>query len=100
MLAQQAKIWSMEERMDVMREMILALEHTQENPIVMDEEEMAVGNGSQEELEIKENEVAIPIPVPGRLIPIKDKVQVLPDELVGTQIAFKLADKDCPPLYK
>ena len=39
-LAQQAKIWSMGERMDVMREMILALEHTQENPIVMDEEEM------------------------------------------------------------
>ena len=27
-----------EERMDAMREMILALEHTRENPIVVDEE--------------------------------------------------------------
>ena len=86
--------------MDVMREMILALEHTQENPIVMDEEETAVSNGSGEELEVEENEVAIPISVPGRLVPIEDKIQVLPNELVGTQIAFKLANKDCPPSYK
>ena len=99
-LAQQGKIHSMEERMDAMREMILALEHMQENPIVVNEEEMAVSDGSGEELEVEENEVAIPIPAPGRLVPIKDKVQVLPNELVGTQIVFKLADKDCPPLYK
>ena len=99
-LAQQAKIRSMDERIDAMREMILVLEHTQANPIMVDEEGTAVSDGSGEELEVKENEVAIPIPVPGRLVPIKDKVQVLPDELVGTQIAFELADEDCPPSYK
>ena len=99
-LAQQGKIHVMEERMDTMREMILALEHTQENPIVVDEEEMAVSDGLGEELEVEENEVAIPISVPSRLVPIKDKVQVLPDELVGTQIMFELANKDCPPSYK
>ena len=99
-LAQQGKICAMEERMDAMREMILALEHTQANPIVVDEEETAVSDGSGEELEVEENEVAIPIPVPGRLVPIKDEVQVLPDELVGIQIAFELANKDCPPSYK
>ena len=49
---------------------------------------------SGEELEVKENEVAIPVPVPGRLVPIEDEIQVLPDELVGTQIAFELADED------
>ena len=65
-LAQQAKIRPMEEQMDVMREMILTLEHMQENPIVVDEEETAVeGSESGEELEIEENEVAVPIPVPG-----------------------------------
>ena len=37
---------------------------------------------------------------PGRLVPIEDVVQVLPDKLVGTQIAFKLADEDCPLSYK
>ena len=99
-LAQQAKIRSMDERMDTMREMILVLEHTQENPIIVDEEEMAVSDGLREELEVEENEVAIPIPVPGRLVPIEDEVQVLPDELVGTQITFELADEDCPPSYK
>ena len=99
-LAQQGKIWVMEERMDAIREMILVLEHTQDNPIVVDEEEMAVSDGSEEELEVEENEVAVPIPAPGRLVPIKDKVQVLPDELVGTQIAFELADKDRPPSYE
>ena len=99
-LAQQGKIWAMEERMDVMREMILALEHTQENPIMVDKEETAVSDESGEELEVEENEVAIPIPVPGRPVPIEDEVQVLPDELVGTQIAFKLADEDCPPSYE
>ena len=99
-MAQQAKIRSMDERMDVMREMILALEHTQANPIVVDEEETVVSEGSGEELEVEENEVAIPIPIPGRLVPIEDEVQVLPNKLVGTQIAFKLADEDRPPSYK
>ena len=85
-----------------MREMLLALEHTQENPIEVDSKgETAVSNGVDgEELEVEENAVAIPIPPPGRLVPIKDVVQVLPDELVGTQIVFELADKDCPPSYK
>ena len=86
--------------MDGMREMILVLEHTQGNPIVMDKEETAVSDGSREELEVEENEVAVPILAPGRLIPIEDEIQVLPDELVGTQIAFKLADKDRPPSYE
>ena len=99
-LAQQGKIRFMEGRMDAMREMILVLEHTWENPIVVDEEETAVSDRSGEELEVEENKVAIPVPVPGRLVPIKDKVQVLPDELVGTQITFELADEDCPPSYK
>ena len=99
-LAQQGKIQMMEEHMDVMREMILALEHMPENPIMVDEEEMAVSDGLGEELEVEENEVAIPIPVPGRLVPIEDEVQVLPDELVGTQIAFKLADEDHPHSYE
>ena len=99
-LAQQGKIQVMEERMDTMREMILVLEHTQENPIVVDKEETAVSDGLGEDLEVEENKVAIPIPVPGQLIPIEDEVQVLPDELVGTQIAFELADKDRPPSYK
>ena len=98
-LAQQAKIRSMDERMDAMREMILALEHTQANPIVVDDK-TAVSDGSGEELEVEENEVAIPIPVPGRLVPIKDKVQVLLNELVSTQIAFELADEDHPPSYE
>ena len=99
-LAQQGKIWVMEERMYAMREMILALEHTQENPIMVDKEETAVSDGSREELEIEENEVAVPIPAPSRLVPIENEVQVLSDELVGTQIAFKLADKDRPPSYE
>ena len=99
-LAQQAKIWSQDERMDTMREMILALEHTQVNPIVVDEEEMVVSAESGEELEIKENKVVVPVLVPGQLVPIEDEVQVLPDELVGTQIAFELANKDCPPSYE
>ena len=84
----------------MMREMILALEHTQENPIVVDEEETVVSDRSGEELEVEENEVAIPIPALGGLVPIEDEVQVLPDKLVGTQITFKLADKDRPPSYK
>ena len=96
--ALRARVAQAEERIDVMQEMILALEHTQENPIVVDDEETAVSEG--EELEMEENEVAIPIPVPGRLVPIEDAVQVLPNELVGTQIAFELANKDHPPLYK
>ena len=99
-LAQQAKIWSMDKRMDTMREMILALEHMWENPILVGDEGTVVGDGLEEELEIEENEVAIPIPAPGRLVPIEDEVQVLPDELVGTQIAFKLANEDRPPSYE
>ena len=99
-LAQQGKIRAMEEWMDTMREMILVLEHTQENPIMVDEEETVVSDGSEEELDMEENEVAIPILVPGRLVPIEDEVQVLPDELVGTQIAFELADEDHPPSYE
>ena len=84
-----------------MREMILALEHTQENPIVVDDEEMVVSNGVEgEELEVEENKVAVPIPPPGWLVPIKDMIQVLPNELVSTQIAFELANKDRPPSYK
>ena len=102
MLAQQNKIRAMEERMDAMREMILGLEHMAANPIVVDEEETVVeaGSSSGEELEVEENEVAIPIPIPGRLVPIEEEVQVLPDELVGTQIAFELAEEDHPPSYE
>ena len=99
-LAQQGKIRAIEERIDAMREMILALEHTQGNPIVVDKEDTVVSDRSGEELEVEENEVAIPILVPGRLVPIEDKVQVLPDKLVGTQIAFELADEDRPPSYE
>ena len=102
-LAQQNKIRAMEERMDAMREMILGLEHTAANPIVVDEEETIVaetGSSSGEELEIEENEVAVPIPVPGRLVPIEEEIQVLPDELVGTQVAFELAEEDRPPSYE
>ena len=100
-LAQQNKIRSMEERMDAMREMILSLEHTATNPIVVDKEETVVeeGSSSGEELEIEENEVAVPIPVPGRLVPIEEAIQVLPNELVGTQVAFELAEEDRPPSY-
>ena len=99
-LAQQNKIRAMEEHMDAMREMILALEHTRENPVVVDEEEMVVeGSKSGEELEVEENEVAIPVPY-GRLVPIEEAVQELPDELVGTQIAFELAEEDHPALYE
>ena len=92
----------MDKRMDAMREMLLVLEHTQVNPIVVDGEETVVSNrlGEELEVEVEENEVAIPIPVPGRLVPIKDEVQVLPNKLVGTQIAFELANEDCPPSYK
>ena len=101
-LAQQNKIRAMEERMDVMREMILGLEHMVANPIVVNEEETVVeaGSSSGEELEIEENEVAVPVPVLGRLVPIEEEVQELPDELVGTQIAFELAEEDHPPTYK
>ena len=101
-LAQQNKIRAMEERMDAMREMILGLEHTVANPIVINEEEMVVevGSSSGEELEVEENKVAVPIPVPGRLMPIEEDIQVLPDKLVGTQIAFELAEEDRPPTYE
>ena len=101
-LAQQNKIRAMEGRMDAMREMILGLEHSAANPIVVDEEETAVEveSSSGEELEVKENEVAVPIPVPGRLVPIEEVIQVLPDELVGTQVAFELAEEDRPPSYE
>ena len=59
-----------------------------------------VGSSSGKELEIEENEVAVPIPVPGWLVPIEEDIQVLPDELVGTQIAFELAEEDRPPMYE
>ena len=87
--------------MDAMREMILALEHTRDNPIVVDDDsngETVVSDGV--ELKVEENEVAIPIPPPGRLVPIEDAVQELPDELVRTQIAFDLAEEDSPPSYE
>ena len=52
--------------MDTMREMILVLEHIQENPIMVGDEsdrEMVVSN--RVELKVEENKVAIPIPPPG-----------------------------------
>ena len=72
MTAQQDQVAVMRERMiqakerlDAMREMILALEHTQANPIVIDDEGMVVSDRVDgEELEVEENEVAIPIPAP------------------------------------
>ena len=87
--------------MDTMREMLLTLEHTQENPIEVEDKskgKTAVSDGV--ELKVEENEVVIPVLPPSRLVPIKDMVQVLPDELVGTQIAFDLANEDCPPSYE
>ena len=101
-LAQQNKIRVMEERMDAMREMILGLEHTAANLIVVDKEETVVEaeSSSGEELEVEENEVAIPVPIPGRLVPIEEEIQMLPDELVGTQVAFELAKEDRPPSYE
>ena len=88
--------------MDTMREMILMLEHTQENPIVVGDEESEgeTAVSDRVELKVEENEVAIPIPPPSQLVPIEDAVQELPDELVGTQIAFNLADEDHPPSYE
>ena len=89
------------ERLDAMREMILVLEHMQENPIVVDDKETVVSDSVDgKELEVEENEVVLPIPVPGRLVPIEDVEQVLPDKLVGTQIVFELANKDHPPSYE
>ena len=81
--------------------MTLTLEHMQENPIVVDEEskgETVVSDGV--ELEVEENKVVILIPPPGRLVLIEEVVQELLDELVGTQIAFNLADEDHPPSYE
>ena len=86
--------------MDVMQEMILGLEHSATNPIVINEEMAVAESESGEELEIEENEVARPVPLTSRLVPIEEAVQVLLDELVGTQIAFKLADEDHPPSYE
>ena len=52
--------------MDTMWEMILGLEHSAANPIVVDDKETAVAEDrSEEEVEIEENEVVVPIPVPG-----------------------------------
>ena len=100
-LAQQNKIRAMEEHMDAMREMILGLEHLAANPIVIDNKETAVAEDrSEEELEIEENEVAVPIPVLGRLVPIEEVVQELPNKLVGTQVTFELAKEDRPPMYE
>ena len=89
-----------EERLDAMWEMILALEHMQQNPIVVEDEETVVSDGVGEELEVKENEVAVLIPAPGCLVLIEDVVQVLPDDLVGTQITFELAKEDRPLSYE
>ena len=86
--------------MDAMKEMLLTLEHTWENPIMVEDEsngETAVSD--RVELEVEENEVVIPIPPPGHLVLIKDAMQELPDKLVGTQIAFDLAEEDHPPSY-
>ena len=61
------------------------MEHTRNNPIVVDDEsnkETVVSDGV--ELKVEENEIAIPIPLPGHLVPIEDVEQVLPDELMGT----------------
>ena len=101
-LAQQNKIRAMEKHMDAMREMILGLEHTAASPILVDKDEMVVeaGSSSGEELEIEENKVAVPIPVPSRLVPIEEEIQELPNELVGTQITFELAKEDRPPTYE
>ena len=51
--------------MDAMREMILGLEHTAMNPIVVDEDEtvVEVRSSSGKELEVKENEVAVSMPL-------------------------------------
>ena len=75
-LAQQNKIRAMGEHMDAMREMILGLEHSTANPIMVDNEETAVVglSSSGEELEVEENEVAVPIPVPGWLMPIEEEI--------------------------
>ena len=99
---QQARLVRAEERMDAMREMILALEHMRDNPIVVEDDKSDNGTAVSDgvELEVEENEVAIPIPPPGRLVPIEDAVQELPDELVGTQITFNLAEEDRPPSYE
>ena len=99
---QQTQLVRAEERMDTMREMILALEHTRDNPIVVEDDESDDGTAVSDrvELEVEENEVAIPILPPGCLVPIEDVVQELPDELVGTQIAFDLAEEDRPPSYE
>ena len=52
--------------MDAMREMILVLEHMQENPIeVEDESEGETAVSDRVELETEENKVVIPIPPPG-----------------------------------
>ena len=75
-------------------------EHMRENPIVVeDESDRETTVSDRVELEVEENEVAIPILPPGHLVPIEDTVQELPDELIGTQIAFDLAEEDRPPSY-
>ena len=99
--AQQEKICGAEETIGLLRERVLTLEHMQDNPIIVDDdsnEETAVSDGV--ELEMEENEVAIPIPPPGWLVPIEDVEQVLLDKLVSTQITFDLAKEDQPPRYQ
>ena len=54
--------------MDAMREMLLVLEHTQANPLMVDNEDKSEGEmvvSNWVELGVEENEVAIPIPPPG-----------------------------------
>ena len=89
-------VWA-EERMDTMWEILLVLEHTQENPIMVDEEsdrETVVSDGLGEELEVEENEVAIPIPVLGWLVPICHRGRPLvgfPWSKPSTQTSMRLA---------
>ena len=65
-VTQQQKILQVEEQMDAMQEMILALEHTQDNPIEVEDDsegKTVVSDGVG--LEVEENEVVIPILLPG-----------------------------------
>ena len=71
-MALRTRVVQAEERIDAMWEMILTLEHSQENPIMVDNKETVVSKG--EELEVEENEVAVPILAPGRLVPIEEVV--------------------------
>ena len=71
-VTQQGKAHKLEERIDAMREMLLMLEHMQENLIEVGNKsngETVVSDGV--ELKVEENEVAIPILPPGHLVLIE-----------------------------